>query len=78
MERESSSSADFVVEDIEERWRGRREGSGRGSEAVGGGCTEGILPSGGEEIGVYWGGGGAVFRGNHFVGQSVCEFGGRG
>jgi hypothetical protein len=47
MEREGSRSPDFVVEDIEERWGGRGEGSGRGSEGVGGGCSEIILSDGG-------------------------------
>ena len=47
MKREGSPSPDFAVEDIEERWRGRGEGSGRGSEGVGGGCSEIILPDSG-------------------------------
>jgi len=47
MEREGCQSPDFVVEDIEERWGGRGEGSGRGSEGVGGESSETILPDSG-------------------------------
>ena len=75
---ERSGSMEVVVKDIEETGCGRAEGAGRRSEAVGGGCPESILPGGGEEIGVYWGVGCAVFGGDHFFGQSVCQFGGRG
>jgi hypothetical protein len=42
--------------------RGIERGAGRGLEAVGGACTESILPGGGEEIGVYRGLGCAVLR----------------
>ena len=74
VERKGSRSPDLVVEDIEERGRGRAEGAGRGSEAIGGECTESILPAGSEENGIFWGVGCAVFGGNHFAGQSVCQF----
>ena len=58
--------------------RGIERGAGRGLDAVGGACTESFLPGGGEEIGVYRGLGCAVFEGDDFVGQSVCQFRGRG
>ena len=34
----------------------------------GGGCTESILPGGGEETKIFRGSGGAVFGGDHFAG----------
>ena len=69
---------DLFVEDMEESGRGTAEGPGRGSEVIGGECPESILPAGSEENRIFWGGGCAVPGGNHFAGQSVCQFLGSG
>jgi len=40
----------------------------KASNVYGGGCTESLLPGGGEETKIFWGCGGAVFGGDHFAG----------
>ena len=74
VEGKGSRSEDVVVKGIKERKGGGSEGARGGSETFGGGRKESILPAGGEENWIFWGGGCEVFGGNHFIGQSVCQF----